>query len=245
MKQAESSSNLVLDKYNNNCDEFTTIVVDNQTNGRGRRGKAWFSPKGNLYFSTLVIPKIEFKFWSQLSFVSALAVRSAIYSFAHNDNISINYKWPNDILIDNSKVSGILIETTKDNKALVVGIGINLISNPKKTNFNWQSTNINDCLGIRINPKGISKILLKELINHIQLWYGNGFSYIKSLWIKNAIYLNEELNSVDLNKNIKGIFVDIGECGQIILKNDSSELIESTSGTFVPTKLMDQYVTSN
>ena len=221
------------------------ITSDHQTNGRGRRGKAWFSPKGNLYFSTLVIPKIEFKFWSQLSFVSALAVRSAIYSFSHNDNISINYKWPNDILIDNSKVSGILIETTKDSKALVVGIGINLISNPKKTKFNWQSTNINDCLGIRINPKGISKILLKELINHIQLWYGNGFPYIKSLWIKNAIYLNEELNSIDLKKNIKGIFVDIGECGQIILKNDSSELIESASGTFVPTKLMDKYVTSN
>ncbi len=87
--------------------------------------------------------------------------------------------------------------------------------------------------------------MLKELINYIQLWYGNGFSYIKSLWIKNALYLNEELNSVDLNKNIKGIFVDIGEYGQIILKNDNSELIESTSGTFVPTKLMDQYVTSN
>jgi len=177
--------------------------------------------------------------------VSALAVRSAIYSFAHNDNISINYKWPNDILIDNNKVSGVLIETTKDNKALVVGIGINLISNPNKTKFNWQSTNINDCLGIRINPKVISKILLKELIKYIQLWYGNGFSYIKSLWIENAIYLNQELNSIDLKKNIKGIFVDIGECGQMILKNDSSELIEIASGTFVPTKLMDKYVTSN
>ena len=245
LNEAESSSNLVLDKYNNNCDEFTTVVVDHQTNGRGRRGKSWFSPKGNLYFSTLVIPKIEFKFWPQLSFVSSLAVRSAINSFVHNDDISINYKWPNDILIDCSKVSGILIETTKDNKALVVGIGINLISNPKKTKFNWQSTNINDCLGIRINPKGISKILLKELINYIQLWYENGFSYIKSLWIKNAIYLNEELNSIDLKKNIKGVFVDIGECGQILLKDDSSKLIESTSGTFVPTNLMDNYVTSN
>ena len=245
LNEAESSSNLVLDKYNNNCDEFTTVVVDHQTNGRGRRGKSWFSPKGNLYFSTLVIPKIEFKFWPQLSFVSSLAVRSAINSFVHNDDISINYKWPNDILIDCSKVSGILIETTKDNKALVVGIGINLISNPKKTKFNWQSTNINDCLGIRINPKGISKILLKELINYIQLWYGNGFSYIKSLWIKNAIFLNEELISIDLKKNIKGVFVDIGECGQIFLKDESGELIESASGTFLPTKLMDKYVTSN
>jgi len=245
LNRSESSSNLVLDKYNNNCDEYTTVVVYNQTNGRGRLGKSWFSPKGNLYFSTLVIPKIGFKFWPQLSFVSALAVRSAINSFANNDNISINYKWPNDILIDNSKVSGILIETTKDNKALVIGIGINLISNPKKTKFNWQSTNINECLGIKINPKEISKILLKELINYIQLWYENGFLHIKNLWMKNAVFLNEELNSVDLKNNIKGVFVGIGEFGQILLKDDSSELIESASGTFVPTKLMDRYATSN
>ncbi len=245
MNRAESSSNLVLDNYNNNCDEYTTVVVDKQTNGRGRLGKPWFSPRGNLYFSTLVIPKIEFKFWPQLGFVSALAVRSAIYSFAHNENISINYKWPNDILIDNSKVSGILIETTKDNKALVVGIGINLISNPKKTKLNWQSTNIKDSFGIKINPKEISKILLKELINYIQLWYKNGFFLIKSLWVKNAVYLNEELQSIDLKNNIKAIFVGIGEYGQILLKNENSGLIESTSGTFVPTKLMDMYVTGN
>ena len=73
----------------------------------------------------------------------------------------------------------------------------------------------------------------------------NGFLYIKNLWMKNAVFLNEELNSIDLKKNIKGIFVDIGECGQILLKNNSSGLIESASGTFVPTKLMDRYVTSN
>ena len=177
--------------------------------------------------------------------MSALAVRSAINSFSNNDNISINYKWPNDILIDNSKVSGILIETTKDNKALVIGIGINLISNPKKTKFNWPSTNINESLGIKINPKEISMTLLQELINYIQLWYENGFLHVKNLWIKNAVFLNEELNSIDLKNNVKGVFVDIGECGQILLKGNGSELIESASGTFVPTKLMDRYATSN
>ena len=62
---------------------------------------------------------------------------------------------------------------------------------------------------------------------------------------KNAIFLNEELISIDLKKNIKGVFVDIGECGQILLKDESGELIESASGTFLPTKLMDKYVTGN
>ena len=87
--------------------------------------------------------------------------------------------------------------------------------------------------------------LLRELINYIQLWYENGFFHIKNMWIKNAVFLNEELNSIDLKNNVKGVFVDIGECGQILLKGNGSELIESASGTFVPTKLMDMYAISN
>ena len=150
----------------------------------------------------------------------------------------INFKWPNDIFFKNKKISGILIETTNDQRALVVGVGINLISNPDKGNYHWESTNLYDLFKVKISPNEISILLLEEIQKYIKIWYDNGFSYIKELWIENALFLNDDLYSIDLKKNFTGKFVDIDEFGQIILKDNKGNLTKLSSGTFLPTKLM-------
>ena len=178
------------------------------------------------------------KYWSQLSFVISLAVRSTLYFYIKNV-YKINFKWPNDIFFKNKKISGILIEATNDQKALVVGVGINLISNPDKYDTYWESANLYDLFKIKISPNDMSILLLEEIQKYIKVWYDNGFSYIKQLWIENALFLNDDLYSIDLKKNFKGKFVDIDEFGQIILKDNNGYLIKLSSGTFLPTKLMD------
>ena len=229
---------MILENYKYSLDEFTSYVVMNQKNGRGRMGNRWNSSKGNLHFSTLIKPKNRIKFWPQLSFISALAVKSSLshYLIAKDDNIK--FKWPNDIFIDNKKISGILIETTSDQKAVVVGIGINLINNPDIKNKYWKSINFLDYFGIKIIPEEISQLLLNEIMNFIKIWYVKGFPYIKNLWMKDALFLNEEMCSVDLKQNIKGTFIGLGELGQIIIQDKNNETTQLSTGTLLPTKLM-------
>jgi len=210
-----------------------------QKNGRGRMGNKWHSHKGNLHFSTLIKPKINSEFWPQLSFISALAVKSTLCHYLNKTDDIIKFKWPNDVFIENKKISGILIETTDDQKAVVIGIGINLISNPDIKNNYWRSINFFDYFGIKIIPEDVSIVLLKEIVKYIEIWYDKGFSYIKNLWINNALFFNKEMRSLDLKKNFKGKFVGLGDLGQIILQNEYNKIIQLSSGTLLPTQLMD------
>ena len=107
-----------------------------------------------------------------MSFVAALAVKSVINN---NINCNVKFKWPNDLMIDLKKVSGILLEPTDDKKAIIIGIGINLISNPHiKGNF-WKSTNLYDVSGFKLIPENLSLELLEQIINFVNISLGNLF----------------------------------------------------------------------
>ena len=116
----------------------TVIVAHSQSNGRGRRGSYWESKPGNIYASIILRPNCNPLLASQASFVASLAVWDTVKEQLPKQ-IPVFCKWPNDILIMNKKVSGILLETHTTNFKLadpivdwlVVGVGINLITYPK------------------------------------------------------------------------------------------------------------------
>jgi BirA family biotin operon repressor/biotin-[acetyl-CoA-carboxylase] ligase len=104
--------------------EGLCIVAREQTAGRGRRERAWASPRdAGLYFSVLLRPRIESAAWSLIPLVAALAVRAALIEAC---GLETDIKWPNDLLARGRKVCGILSETCDTARACVVGIGINL-----------------------------------------------------------------------------------------------------------------------
>jgi BirA family transcriptional regulator, biotin operon repressor / biotin---[acetyl-CoA-carboxylase] ligase len=106
--------------------EGLVLVADEQTAGRGRRGAAWISPKGeNLAFSILLKPMVPKALWHRLSLVTGLAVAETL----ENDAALAEIKWPNDIKVGGKKIAGILVEAGKD--FVIIGIGININS----TNF--------------------------------------------------------------------------------------------------------------
>ena len=162
-----------------------------------------------------------------------MAVKSTI-----EDNVycNIKFKWPNDLMIDIKKVCGILLETTEDRKAIILGIGINLINNPEIKNSFWKSTNLYDISGFKLEPEKLSLELLYNIIKFLKLWHDQGFEYIKTLWLRNALFLNQELYSTDLKKKIIGKFFDINDLGQMIIIDKKNKSLNISSGTFVPSR---------
>ena len=110
-----------------------------QTKGRGRRGREWIGNSGNLYFSYSL--KIEAQQLSQIVCLIGLSLAKTISSFSDNKQIKI--KWPNDVFVENKKVSGILIENIKDN-LWAIGIGVNIVSAPNLNDTNYEATSLKD-----------------------------------------------------------------------------------------------------
>ena len=105
----------------------TIIWAKEQTDGRGRRGRKWHSPPGNLYCSLILRPDVALAKAAELSFVAGLAVFDALGSVGEPGH-QVHLKWPNDVLLNGGKVAGILLESIGD--FLAIGIGVNLAHAP-------------------------------------------------------------------------------------------------------------------
>ncbi len=123
-KEVSSTNDVALENYRKK--EFTLFIAENQYKGRGRENREWFSPpKQNLYFSFILKPCVNRKYFTSIPLYAAYAVFKTIKQYISPDK-TINIKWPNDILVNKKKISGILIETKED--AVIAGVGINVNS---------------------------------------------------------------------------------------------------------------------
>ena len=117
------------------------VYAKKQTKGRGTRGKKWISRKGN-FFGTIFFPlKSNYPPFNEFAIINPVILSEVIRHFCSKKNISV--KWPNDIFVDGKKICGILQELiiSKGKKFLIIGIGLNIISNPDIKN-KYQATNI-------------------------------------------------------------------------------------------------------
>jgi len=117
------------------------VYANTQTKGRGTKGKKWISDEGNFFGSIFFPLKKDYPPFNEFSIISPIIISNVIKNFCEKKNISV--KWPNDIFVNKKKICGILQEliTSKGRKFLIIGIGINIISNPSfKTTY--QATNI-------------------------------------------------------------------------------------------------------
>lgn len=199
------------------------IIAKKQTSGRGRFERVWESPSGNLYFSLVLRPKVAFKNIYQLSFLSVVALRLALEKIAKNQTLQIKNKWPNDLLIAEKKVAGILVEgrnIKEETDFVVIGIGINLVSNPKNVMF--PAANLKE-FGLEIKSLDLLKKFLDEFEKIYQDWLIFGFIKTRNLWLQRAYKLNEKISLKDDEKEISGIFKNIDETGNLILDIDGKE----------------------
>ena len=225
------AKNLVLSNHNINN---TIIIADKQTNGKTTKNTNWISPVGNLYVTYIMkLKENEEKFFHQLSFITAISLIETITQKFDNTNIKL--KWPNDILLNNKKLSGILIE--KEGLFSIIGVGININSNPDRNYTRYPSTNLlsEDCY---IEKNDLLNIFTKNLINNINICKEYTFSKI----IKNIIPYLYKLNEniiFNFNNNIFiGKFIGIN-CNGALLLNIDSEVKTFYSGEFTKENFID------
>ena len=158
-----------------------------QTKGRGTYGKRWVSKRGNL-FGTLFFPlKEDYPSFSEFSIINPVIISEVMNYFCKKERVSI--KWPNDIFVDKKKICGVLQEliTLKRKKFLIIGIGINVLSNPN-INLKYKSTNL-----FKVTKK---KLPINKIIKLIILSYENFFKNINSY---NYAYFKEKNNLMSIN----------------------------------------------
>lgn len=187
-----------------------------QTSGRGRRGRSWVSPLGNLYFSQL--------FFSSLSpveivYITALSIVQTIKKIT--DKLVPQIKWPNDILINDCKIGGILIEKSKE-EAYIIGVGINLISSPKLHSI-YPAASLHD-FEIDINRDDFLKLYLTAFDDNLL----QSFTAIKNNFLANAYKLHQNITIGLGDKKISGQFIGIDENGFLLLKQEENTLIINT-----------------
>ncbi|MFU7502216.1 MAG: biotin--[acetyl-CoA-carboxylase] ligase, partial [Candidatus Tisiphia sp.] len=196
-------------------DKNYVILAKNQTKSRGRNSRIWHSSLGNLHVSILLNHKINLSYIPQLSFVMAIVVYKTINSLSTRSENSIKLKWSNDVLINDKKVSGILLESISinNNNYLIIGVGINVKGSP--LNIDQLATNLSD---ENIEVKDLEYLLELLMINfekYFSRWKQEGFSKIRQYWLKRAYKLGKMVTVNDGNTKISGIFKDIDENGSI------------------------------
>ncbi len=208
-----------------------------QTEGRGRRGRKWASVSGNLYCSLIYDSQSEIYKASQLSFVTTLAVCDTVAECL--EGVDVKCKWPNDVLVDNKKISGILLETfsktPKDPIFMIIGIGINIQDHPKLTLY--EATHINEHTKTDFNADDIFSILTQKMAYWLEIWNVQGFATIREQWLKHCKGLGENICVRMPNEELMGRFVDLDSNGALRLAiGDEIRLIHSGDVFFDTTK---------
>ena len=201
---------LLADEVKQNC--IVSAVL--QTNGRGRRGKNWISRKGNLFASIAFNAKTEDL--SKLVILSAVAVYKTIRHFSRDGDIKI--KWPNDILVNNAKISGILFEKANDD-FWVMGVGINVLKSPQDDLTDYKTISLNQ-LGANTQREEVLRLFIEVFDELLEEYYNLGFDNIKQTWLDNAYNLGNCVTIKQEKNVLQGIFLTIDDNGALLLKTD-------------------------
>jgi BirA family biotin operon repressor/biotin-[acetyl-CoA-carboxylase] ligase len=192
------------------------VVARRQSEGRGRRGRAWVSPPGNLYATLLLSEPSPPAQAPQLSFVAALALHDALTECAPQLGPALKLKWPNDLLLGGAKLAGILIEgDSEPGFAAAIGIGVNCASHPADTNHPATDLAQADTL---IAPGHLFVALAGAMARRLEQWRGGeGFAGIRADWLKRAVGLGEPIRVRLPERELSGRFEGLDESGRLLL----------------------------
>ncbi len=216
-----------IQKINNNS--YLALYCENQKYGRGRKGRIWESKKGDLTCSFLIRKKINIK---QLGRINLIVVSILIDIFKNLGFTQVKFKWPNDILINTKKISGILLETNVSDSSIsqfTIGIGINMHS--KLKNKNYSAISLNE-LGIKIDPLHIFFLIISNLYYFLDNFSNIQFNLL-SKKLSGYFFDKSSLISVLAGKQInQGFFKKINSLGELFLEKDN-ELLKISYGEII------------
>jgi BirA family biotin operon repressor/biotin-[acetyl-CoA-carboxylase] ligase len=210
------------------------IVADAQTAGRGRQGRNWASPPGNLYASALIVDPCEPAVAAQIGFVAGVATQRAVADLG----VEAELKWPNDLVVGGAKLAGLLVEgVTPPGRRLtaIVGIGVNVVSSPE--GLPYPTASLASALGSSRSAGALFERLAARFDEALGVWArGAGFASIRGAWLAAAANLGGPIRVANALGAREGLFEGLDEGGRLRLKRDGVvETIESADITLIST----------
>jgi BirA family biotin operon repressor/biotin-[acetyl-CoA-carboxylase] ligase len=191
--------------------EGTVVWSREQTGGRGRRGRHWVSPIGNLYTSTILRPACNAPRAAELGFVAALAVADIVPA-----GREVRLKWPNDVLVGGGKVAGILPESSIGQNGLVehvvMGIGVNVGFAPQTPEMRYPSAELGGSVETALEH------LTAALAARLAQWRREGFETVRAAWLAKAGPLGLEVDVKLGEELVHGRFVGLDREGALLLE---------------------------
>jgi BirA family biotin operon repressor/biotin-[acetyl-CoA-carboxylase] ligase len=206
--------------------EGVCVVAGEQTAGRGRRQRQWVSPlDAGLYFSIVLRPQFDPSLWPLLTLMAAVAVHDALLAAC---SLQTDIKWPNDILVDDKKLCGILAETvdTPSGRSVVIGIGINLTQSAFPTELETIATSVEAATGANPALANILDALVRRLATHYDvLNKAGGDAEIIRAWCMRSSYCQGKVIRVtDGNETLVGTTRGLERDGALRVETDDGEI---------------------
>jgi BirA family biotin operon repressor/biotin-[acetyl-CoA-carboxylase] ligase len=191
--------------------EGTVVWSREQTGGRGRRGRHWASPVGNLYTSTILRPECAASRAAELGFAAALAVADIAPA-----GREVRVKWPNDVLVDGGKVAGILLESaigqTGQVQHVVAGIGVNVGFAPQLPEMRYPGAALGGSVEAALEK------LTSALASRLAEWRREGFATVRAAWLAKAGPIGAEIDVKLGEELVRGRFAGLDREGALLLE---------------------------
>lgn len=204
------------------AEDGTLVWAREQTSGRGRDGRAWSSPRGNLYLSLVLRPECPARRAAELGFVAALGLGDGLASLIP-PMVPLNYKWPNDVLVGERKAAGILIETESGVRPapdaplewMVLGLGVNVRHYPEGTDF--PATSLREEGAGDVTVEALLEAFARSFLDWVNRWLDDGFAPVGAAWKVRALGIGKKIRVRLPNETLRGKFIDLDADGALLL----------------------------
>lgn len=196
------------------------VMAHRQTGGRGRQGRRWVTAPGNFAATHIMRPEGPPGTAALRSFLASNALFETIAYWADRTRLAV--KWPNDVLLDDGKVAGILLEASGRGGHvdwLAIGVGVNLVSAPP-------ADRDRPIVPVSLASEGLTPPSREEFLTMLAMNYATeerifadfGFSQIRETWLGHAARLGETITARSLRETVTGIFETVDEAGRLVLR---------------------------
>ena len=207
------------------------ITAARQTGGKGRLGRQWVSPPGNLYASLLLLDPAPSERAPELGFVAGVALACTLTRLVGS---RLRLKWPNDALVDGAKLAGILLEATQTPSgqlACVIGMGVNCASHP--AGLAYPAVDLAG-LGAPIAPDLLLEMLSEEIVGWLERWdRGQGFGLIRTAWLSFAAGIGETAEVTIGAQRVTGRLSGLDERGRLLLDTEAGQRVIDAGDVFL------------
>jgi BirA family biotin operon repressor/biotin-[acetyl-CoA-carboxylase] ligase len=213
------------------------VVTDSQTRGRGRRGRRWYSPPGNLYMSFSKTPSVNPAVLAQISLVVGISVYRVMKKIMP-ESAQIALKWPNDILVNRMKLGGILVETeqfpNQSHATCIIGIGINILSAPEMVMF--PACCLREFFTDLPDKTQLAQDIMAEFDRCYDIWINDSFEKLRNEWLLVSYGLGKAVSARAENGfEVYGRFLTLSLDGAVVICDDDGNeyLVRSSEVTYL------------